>query len=938
MSEDLRQAGDGDSRLRSIVQDCERRLGEGEPLSDADILAAYPELHAELTAELEKLRAVREAFAAAGEPAPTAIVASSGHAADQRDRQSASTQIRCPSCSKRLELNETDAAQHLRITCGQCGFTCHVTSPGVADTLAPFQELGHFQLLAEVGRGGFGTVWKAYDMKLDRTVAIKIPRRQIGLDDPSRQFEREARTVAQLRHPHIVPVYEVSRVEDTVFIVADYIEGVSLAEYLEAGPLEPVDAVRCLEKIAAAVHYAHEQGVVHRDLKPHNVLLDVAGEPFVTDFGLASSEATEVTITLDGQILGTPAYMSPEQAQGSESVDPRADVYSLGVLMFELLTGELPFRGSVSDIIYQVVHAESPSPRQLRRSVPRDLETICLKCLEKRPDQRYQTAAELADDLRRWRVHEPIHARPVGVAGRAVRWTRRKPAVATLIGLVAIVSLAGLAGIVWQWRQTAAALAQMEVEKERAQRNKNQARRAVDELLVQVADIELANEPGFSRIREGLLLKAAGYLQQIVAENEGSGLIELDAVQASRRLAKLMSDLGRMEEASAYLDKADQLLDAVAANPTVPKSALEVERARLALTRTEIVWFARFRTSLGHPDPAVIAELQRAVDTLAAIRAENAELLDIRLLIAEARQQMVMIRASTFDPETASVVEASATAWQDVLELDPDHQDALAGLAECHRSLARFEALQGRSGAAQSQAESAVELAERLVELDGGRIANRSLLGSTLVLLGKVHYGNEDLAAAYPYYTRADEVFQRLVDDFPRMRTNRYALAVCHLDLIVVAGMHRGVDEAQTHFDRCVEIAGQLRDEDPGNVEIALLPAQASLGLGTVFMQRQDLDAAEKALATAIGQIEPLVEGSEDDNLPMMLLQARGRRGETLRRLGRLEEALRSLDDAIDVGEQLVARLPAHAFIRNDLESIRQVRALVIEAQTGDDE
>ncbi|HXG10421.1 MAG TPA: serine/threonine-protein kinase [Gemmataceae bacterium] len=316
------------------------------------------------------------------------------------------------------------------------------------------EKLGRFELLEPVGHGGFGTVYKARDPELDRTVAIKVPRGSSlpGSQDLDR-FLREARSVAQLRHPSIVTVHEVGQVGDVPYLVSDFVEGLTLADVLSSRRPTPREAAQLIADLADALQYAHEHGVIHRDIKPSNIMLEVAtpptaagatpafllGTPRLMDFGLAKREAGETTVTMEGQVLGTPAYMSPEQARGeSHTVDGRTDIYSLGVILYQLLTGELPFRGTTRMLLHQVLHEEPRPPRKLNDHIPRDLETICLKAMAKEPGRRYQTARELAEDLRRFLAGEPIKARPVGRAERLWRWCRRNPRVAGLTGAVAL--------------------------------------------------------------------------------------------------------------------------------------------------------------------------------------------------------------------------------------------------------------------------------------------------------------------------------------------------------------------------------------------------------------------------------------------------------------------------------------------------------------------
>ncbi len=302
------------------------------------------------------------------------------------------------------------------------------------------ERVGRFQILRRLGEGGFGLVLLANDPLLRRQVALKLPRAVLVADSKQElRFLREARAAACLSHPHIVPVFEVGREGDQYFFSMGYVEGESLNARVEReGPLPPAQAARLIEQIAEAVDYAHRRGVVHRDLKPQNVLLAQDGQPMVTDFGLAKHSGEADGLTVSGQVMGTPAFMSPEQAQGRLSeIGPRSDVYSLGAMFYYLLTGRPPFCGeSVMETLKQVVEAEPMPPRKLKPAIPRDLETISLKCLDKSPQRRYGTARELAEDLRHNLDCEPILARPVTRVERAWRSVRRRPAVAALCAAV----------------------------------------------------------------------------------------------------------------------------------------------------------------------------------------------------------------------------------------------------------------------------------------------------------------------------------------------------------------------------------------------------------------------------------------------------------------------------------------------------------------------
>ena len=366
--------------------------------------------------------------------------------ASEHDQAEGSTRgllIRCPHCCNGVELLADTPFED--ISCNDCGSTFKLVDREKLTTVdvAP-RSIGRFKLEERLGAGGFGTVWKARDEDLDRVVAIKIPRKsQLGPTDIE-QFYREARAAAQLRHPNIVPVYEVGRDGNQVFIVSDIIHGESLSQWIIGRRTNSHDVAQLCILISEALEHAHQNGIIHRDLKPSNVMIDEADQPHLMDFGLAKREVGEVTMTVDGQILGTPSYMSPEQASGqSHWVDRRTDIYSLGVMIFKLLTDELPFRGNIQRQIQQRLSEDAPNPRSLNRHVPRDMATICQKCLERDPNKRYQSAQAIADELRRFLRDEPIHARPISRAARVARWAKRKPAQAAAVALTLFLAIAG---------------------------------------------------------------------------------------------------------------------------------------------------------------------------------------------------------------------------------------------------------------------------------------------------------------------------------------------------------------------------------------------------------------------------------------------------------------------------------------------------------------
>jgi TolB-like protein/Tfp pilus assembly protein PilF len=313
-------------------------------------------------------------------------------------------------------------------------------------------EFGDYELLEEIGRGGQGVVFRAWQKSLNRTVAVKIVGiGQLTTSAHLKRLRREAEAAAKLNHPGIVPIYEVGERDGTYYFSMRFIEGDCLDALVSRGSISLRHAAQLMVKVARTVHYAHEHGILHRDIKPGNILLDTSGEPHLTDFGLARLVEHGSTVTGSLEVMGTPSYMAPEQALGNNSdISKPTDVYGLGAVLYELLTGNPPFAGGTTyETIRLLLDSEPQQPRKVNRKIDRDLSTICLKCLEKNPRSRYSSALALAEDLERWLKREPIRAKRSGFFTRAQKWVQRNPTIAGLI-MLSVILAAGLGVMTWE--------------------------------------------------------------------------------------------------------------------------------------------------------------------------------------------------------------------------------------------------------------------------------------------------------------------------------------------------------------------------------------------------------------------------------------------------------------------------------------------------------
>lgn len=439
--------GPGPDQRRVLVElihaELELRLRAGEVARVENYLTRFPELTGQVHLLLEFLA--------------TEI----RHRPD-RPLNAAEYQSRFPQLADQLEA--LLRAPAFSPQCGNAEGAARATLPAPPTPDLPFSastQIPGYLILDELGRGGMGVVYRARQVSLGRLVALKmvLGGSHAGANDVAR-FRAEAEAIAHLQHPNIVQIFDVGDQEGLPFFSMEFVEGGSLAQRLDGTPWPPLQAARLVATLASAVESAHRRGIIHRDLKPANVLLAADGTPKITDFGLAKRTDGSPPQTATGAVLGTPSYMAPEQAHGmGRDIGPPVDLYALGAILYELLTGRPPFRAATPlDTVLQVVSQDPVPPRRLQPKLPRDLETICLKCLEKAPARRYADAASLIADLGCFLDGRPIRARPARFPERMLKWARRRPAVAALSGVSLLLLLLGLTLVTWKWREAAAAL------------------------------------------------------------------------------------------------------------------------------------------------------------------------------------------------------------------------------------------------------------------------------------------------------------------------------------------------------------------------------------------------------------------------------------------------------------------------------------------------
>jgi serine/threonine-protein kinase len=788
--------------------------------------------------------------------------------------------------------------------------------PGDNGDLPPGTLIGYFgdyQLIKELGRGGMGIVYKARQLSLNRLVALKMLRAgALATEDDLRRFQNEAEAVAMLDHPHIVPILEVGQHDGRRYFSMKLIGGQSLDRKLGEFTADLKASARLVKTLAEAVHHAHQRGILHRDLKPGNVLLDEHGEPHVTDFGLAKRVQADGDLTLSGAILGTPAYMAPEQASGNRRlVTTVTDVYGLGAILYALVTGRAPFRGdSPAQTLEQVRGWTLEPPSKLNPRVLRDLEVIVLKCLEKEPERRYGSAAALVDDLQRYLDGEPILARPTGLAIRAWMWCKRNPALARLASALMLAVLVLLilgAGIILVERHR-----RLEAEaRVLAQTNFDLARKAVEDYFTRVSEDTLLKKQDsvdIRRLRGELLTMALGYYREFLRQRSNDPELRRQLADAQFRVGQILFEIGdRPEEALAAFNASIALWDELrSAAPDDPEVRARLARVYLALG-AQHTWSRDF--------PPAFAAFGRSRDILMKLHGERRADASYRFSLADCDCELGVAEgeAGELDRGLEHLKEAESLL-RGLLSESPADAVYRKRLADGFNGQGFIYSRKRQDAQALGAFRQFQEICQSLLaEIRSGPRPAKLLdsLGTSYYNVGAI-LSRLDRSKVLESFEKALEYRSALAEVHPSVSDFRERLAVSLAEIAPLRHEAAGRDEeAFAAIRRSIEIFDKLVASQPDQPRYRAELGRALNILGYLHDEFRDNTRALPALERALQEVQRAVADSPVTDLykewEVNILQ---NLGEQYADFGRVDEGLPHYRRAVEIRRRLLDAHP----------------------------
>eukprot|EP00913_Durusdinium_trenchii_P008909 g8375.t1 len=865
------------------------------------------------------------------------------------------------------------------------------------------KQFGDYELLHEIARGGMGVVYKARQTKLNRIVALKmIKSGELAGDEEVKRFHAEAEAAAALDHPGIVPIYEVGQHNDQHFFSMGFVDGAGLDAQLKEGPLPPKDAAGLIKTIAEAVQYAHDKGIVHRDLKPANVLLADAAHPVdaqsgaaqqiganqtepgraapghndspttavenpssaaragtarlfaprITDFGLAKNIAGDSGMTATGQVLGTPSYMPPEQAAGKiEQVGPLADVYSLGAMLYATLTGRPPFQSAnVMETLKQVLEREPVSPSQLNPAVDKDLETICLKCLEKDAAKRYPTARDFASDLECYLTGKPISARPISRPARVWRWCKRNPLGATVAGLLLFLAIAGPAVAVHQVdtnrrldaalsgekdatataqtkeQETAEALEKVKaalVREQAALKRKDRAlletEDAIARYVAAVTNATLLKEPRLKPLLRLLLKDALVHFQSFIDRHKHEQDMETRARMGSA-LAQIGSINRRIGTNQAAIDAFEQSRALFEKLTSTPSGGKEYERSLSDVLNELAVLYEL----TGEPEKS-LRDHRRAV----ALRKRLAERHSgdpqyERRVAASLLNLGALLSSSGKESEALKAYQQAIEIQQRLVDQQPAVAERRHELAVTYHNLA---VLYHNTNQPRRELEShkrARAIREILVANEPSNADFQHNLAQSLRDIGALHQNAGRTQQAADAYRQALKILQPLAQDNPAVKEYQRTLGRVEHSLGTLLLATGKTDEAQSAFQRAIRIRTTLVNENPAEFEFRIELANSLSQTAVAFNRQRKVDDAigEVNKALAVSQ-PPDARPFQNDEFVELRARLHASAGKLLEQKQQFAEAVKSFETSAAILTKRIQTTPVDADFRRELGKVR---------------